>query len=103
MGGTPRPSVAVKLSSWLFHGSLSHLRWSLGMAFLVSSCVWMRQIHAHWLWLLQGLTPAMSMMGLAWVITSADKTGALGWLALPAGIYSAAWGSVAMTALYAVM
>ena len=96
-------SAAVRLSSLLFAGSLPHLRWAVAMGILIASCFWMRSVHARWLWLAQGASPSVSLMGLAWVVTSADKTAALGWLALPAGMYSAAWGSAGMTAIYAVL
>ena len=44
-----------------------------------------------------------SLLGLACLATSADQTAAIGWLAVPAGMYAALWGSLAMTVIYAAL
>mmetsp|Transcript_43502 Transcript_43502/g.92575 ORF Transcript_43502/g.92575 Transcript_43502/m.92575 type:complete len:247 (-) Transcript_43502:42-782(-) len=98
-----RPAVAAQLASLLFSGPLPHLQWAVGMSVLVGSCFWMRAWGAYWLWLVQGATPIASLMGLACLVTSADQTAAIGWLAVPAGMYSACWGSMVMTGLYALL
>mmetsp|Transcript_22888 Transcript_22888/g.50032 ORF Transcript_22888/g.50032 Transcript_22888/m.50032 type:complete len:253 (-) Transcript_22888:488-1246(-) len=98
-----RSGLAIHFFSMLFSGPLPHLRWACGMAILLGSCVLMRRMRARWVWLIQGTTPAASLMGLAWLVTSADRTAAIGWVAVPAGMYSSFWGSVCMTLFYAVL
>lgn len=79
------------------------LSWLVIVGALIASCFLLRAIEARWLWVLQGVTPAISVAALSIALMVSDRSQALGWIALPLGIAGSSVGILAMTAVYALL
>ena len=79
------------------------LSWVAIIGSLIASCFLFRAMDARWLWILQGLSPRVSVAALSISLTMADRSCALGWIALPLGIAGSRIGVPFMTFIYALL